>query len=66
MITSEGKSIENDNSYLGFPTLINFTPDTIFNELYKGLNKINKGIKEGEKEQTAQKTNYQNVNNSDD
>lgn len=44
MITSEGKSIENDNSYLGFPTLINFTPDTIFNELYKGLNKIDYNI----------------------
>ena len=33
-----------DNKYQGLPTLINFTPDTIFEELVKGLNKLDPNI----------------------
>ena len=29
-ITSNNKSIKDDQSYVGIPTLINFTPDTVF------------------------------------
>ncbi len=39
-VTSSGEKIEPNDNYLGYPTLINFTPDTIFDELVKGFNKI--------------------------
>ena len=39
-ITSSGKAIDDNNKLYGYPTLINFTPDTIFNNLVTGLNKI--------------------------
>ena len=38
-ITSSGNSID-DNNYFGYPTLINFVPDTIIEKLITGLNKI--------------------------
>lgn len=43
-ITSTGKSIDDNNEYYGFPTLLNFTPDTVFEELLKGLNKVDYNI----------------------
>lgn len=43
-ITSEGTSIDNNDKYYGYPTLINFTPDTVFEEFVKGLNKIDHNI----------------------
>ena len=44
-ITTTGKSIDDqDNEYYGYPTLINFTPDTIFEDLLKGLNKVDYNI----------------------
>ncbi len=43
-ITSSNKSIDSSNEYLGVPTLINFTPDTVFKELVNGLNKIDYNI----------------------
>ena len=43
-ITSTGARIENKNEYLGYPTLINFTPDTIFEKLVAGLNNIDYDI----------------------
>ena len=44
VVTSKGNLIVDDNEYQGIPTLINFTPDTIFEELVKGLNKIDPDI----------------------
>ena len=43
-ITSNNESIENKNEYYGVPTLINFTPDTIFDKLVSGFNKIDYNI----------------------
>lgn len=43
-ITSTGESISDDDSYYGYATLINFTPDTIFEEFVTGLNKIDYNI----------------------
>lgn len=39
-IKENGERIDNNDSYYGFPTLINFTPDTIFEGLITGLNKV--------------------------
>ena len=38
------KSIEDDISYVGVPSLVNFTPDTVFDDLVVGLNKIDYNI----------------------
>ena len=43
-ITANNKSIEDDISYIGVPRLINFTPDTVFDDLVAGLNKIDYDI----------------------
>ena len=43
-ITSSNDSIENTKDYYGYPTLINFTPDTIFDSLVNGLTKIDYDI----------------------
>ncbi len=43
-ITANNKSIEDDISYIGVPTLINFTPDTVFDDMVVGLNKIDYDI----------------------
>lgn len=43
-ITSNNKIVNEKEEYLGYPTLINFTPDTSFNELVKGLSKIDNNI----------------------
>lgn len=43
-ITNNGNSIDNNNDFYGYPTLINFTPDTIFEKLVNGLNKIDYNI----------------------
>ena len=43
-ITSTNNSIENLKKYYGYPTLINFTPDTIFENLVAGLIKIDPNI----------------------
>lgn len=43
-ITSDKTEIEDNNLILGYPTLINFTPDTAFAELAKGLSKIDQNI----------------------
>lgn len=43
-ITSSGASVEDTNDYFGYPTLINFTPDTIFEDFVKGLNKVDMDV----------------------
>lgn len=43
-ITSSGDSIPDSDDYLGYPTLINFTPDEVFDNFIKGLNKIDYNI----------------------
>jgi len=43
-ITSSGNAIENSDDYYGYPTLINFTPDTVFEKFIAGLNKIDYNI----------------------
>lgn len=43
-ITANNKSIEDNIEYIGIPSLINFTPDTIFDDLVTGLNKIDYDI----------------------
>lgn len=43
-ITASNESIENSTDYYGIPTLINFTPDTIFDQLVSGFNKIDYNI----------------------
>lgn len=43
-ITANNKSIKDDKDYFGIPSLINFTPDTIFDDLVVGLNKIDYNI----------------------
>lgn len=42
-ITSNGNSLE-EKDYYGYPTLINFTPDTIFDDLVASFNKIDYNI----------------------
>lgn len=57
-ITANNKSIEDNISYIGVPTLINFTPDTVFDDLVVGLNKIDYDIVKmiGEMEYTPYKS----------
>ena len=57
-ITANNKSIEDDISYIGVPSLINFTPDTVFDDLVVGLNKIDYNIVKmiGEMEYTPYKS----------
>ncbi len=43
-ITNKGNSISDSEDYYGYPTLINFTPDTVFDNLVKGLNKIDYNV----------------------
>jgi len=43
-VTSSGEEIDAKNEYIGYPTLINFTPDTVFEELIKGFNKVDYNI----------------------
>lgn len=43
-ITKNGDSMEGNDTIYGYPSLINFTPDTIFEELVKGLTKIDQNI----------------------
>lgn len=43
-ITSNNDSIDAKDNYYGYPTLINFTPDTIFDKLIEGLNKVDYDI----------------------
>lgn len=43
-ITSSNNSIDNKKEYYGYPTLVNFTPDTVFDKLVEGFNKIDYNI----------------------
>lgn len=43
-ITKEGNVIDGNSTIYGYPTLINFTPDTVFEELVKGFSKIDQNI----------------------
>lgn len=43
-ITNSGNSITDEKEYYGYPTLINFTPDTVFESFVNGLNKIDYNI----------------------
>jgi len=43
-ITSSGESVEDESFYLGYPMLINFTPDTVFDAFVNGLNKVDYNI----------------------
>ena len=44
MVTSSIKFIEDNNTYLGIPILINETPKTILNKLVKSFNKVDSNI----------------------
>ena len=44
LVTSDNTQIDDNNNYMGYPTLINFTPDTTLEALVKGLNKIDPNI----------------------
>ena len=44
IVTSDNTQISDTNEYVGYPTLINFTPDTTLAELVKGLNKVDINI----------------------
>ena len=44
LVTSDNTQIDDNNKYMGYPTLINFTPDTTLEALVKGLNKIDPNI----------------------
>ena len=39
-VTASGNRVDNNEDYYGYPTLINFTPDTIFEGFVNGLNKV--------------------------
>ncbi len=39
-VIESGERIDNNDDFFGYPTLINFTPDTIFDGLVHGLNKV--------------------------
>lgn len=43
-ITTSGASIDDSEEFYGYPTLLNFTPDTIFEKLITGLNKVDYNI----------------------
>lgn len=43
-IANDKTEIEPSDKIMGYPTLVNFTPDTSFKELINGLNKIDKNI----------------------
>lgn len=43
-ITNSGNSITDEKECYGYPTLINFTPDTVFESFVNGLNKIDYNI----------------------
>lgn len=43
-ITSSGSSIDDSEEYVGYPTLINFTPDTVFEEFVHGLTKVDENV----------------------
>ena len=57
-ITANNKSVDDNLSYIGVPSLINFTPDTVFDDLVVGLNKIDYNIVKmiGEMEYTPYKS----------
>lgn len=42
IVLSSGKEIDNNNEYLGVPTLINYVPDTILDELINKFNRIDR------------------------
>lgn len=46
LVLSNGREIDNDNRYLGIPSLINYVPDDIYNDLIKGLSKVDNNILE--------------------
>jgi len=43
-ITSSGDSIQDNGTYYGYPILINFTPDTVFEGFINGLNKVDENV----------------------
>ena len=43
-ITDNKKELKDNKEIIGYPTLINFTPNTAFDELVKGLSKIDNNI----------------------
>ena len=44
IILEDGREIEDDNAYLGVPTLINYVPDKIYKQLLKSLLKVDDDI----------------------
>lgn len=44
VVLSNGKEVNYDNKYLGVPTLLNYTPDDIYNDLVNGLSKIDENV----------------------
>ena len=44
LMLSNGKMIEDDNQYLGYPTLVNYVPSDIIKPFIKGLSKIDHNI----------------------
>lgn len=43
-VTDNKKELKDNKEIIGYPTLINFTPNTAFDELVKGLSKIDNNI----------------------
>lgn len=43
-VTDNKKELKDNKEIIGYPTLINFTPNTVFDELVKGLSKIDNNI----------------------
>ena len=44
IVLSNAKEINNDTRYLGIPTLLNYVPDDIYNDLITGLTKIDNNV----------------------
>lgn len=44
IVLSDAKEIDNSNNYYRIPTLINYVPDTIYQDLISGLNKVDYDI----------------------
>lgn len=44
VILSNGNGIPNENRFLGVPSLLNYVPDDIYNELIVGFNKIDDNV----------------------
>jgi cell division protein FtsQ len=44
LVVSSGETIANDGTYLGYPILVNYVPNNIYEDFIKGMNKIDEEI----------------------